>query len=356
MRRSRPRLEPRPPVRGTAFVGAEARREGEAPGEARPSRVALDVMGGDDAPDAPLAGAAAALDEWGGGLRILAVGEPKAIAEARERIGGPDGEGFGILPARQRIEPHEPPAQAVRRKRDSSIVVGLEALRDGRADAFISAGSTGAVMVGSHLILGPLPGVERPAVGAMFPTADGPTLVLDVGANVGSRPEHLHQFARLGAIYVRDLLGAEHPRIGLLNVGEEAGKGDDLAVAAYRLLEEDPSLDFVGNVEGHQIIQARCDVLVCDGFVGNALLKFYESMAGFVLDLLRRRFSGVREELEEIFQFLDYTEYGGAPLLGVNGVSIICHGSSPPRAIKNAIGLALDSVRSGMVRDMAAGL
>lgn len=319
-------------------------------------RIALDVMGGDEAPDIPLAGAAAALAESDGAVEILAVGDPEAMEAAAQRSPNLDLAAFRILPARERIEPDEPPAHAVRRKRDSSIVVGLEAIRAGEADAFISAGSTGAVMAGSLLILGPLPEVDRPAVGAMFPTADGPTLVLDAGANVGSRPEHLHQFARLGAIYVRDLLGIARPRIGLLNVGEEEEKGDELAVAVHRLLDRDPSLNFVGNVEGHEIIHARCDVLVCDGFVGNALLKFYESMAGFVLGLLRRRFTGAREELEEIFQFLDYAEYGGAPLLGVNGVSIICHGSSSPRAIKNAIRVAVDSVRSGMVRDMAADL
>lgn len=320
-------------------------------------RIALDVMGGDDSPDVPLAGAAAALAEAGeGAFRILAVGDPVAIEAAVGRTPELDPAALEILPARERIEPDEPPAHAVRRKRDSSIVVGLQAVRDGEADAFISAGSTGAVMAGSWLVLGALPGVDRPAVGASFPTSDGPTLVLDAGANVGSRPEHLHQFARLGAVYARDLVHIDAPRIGLLNVGEEEEKGDDVAVAAHRLLRADPTLNFVGNVEGHQIIRARCDVLVCDGFVGNALLKFYESIAGFVLGLLRERFAGARRELEEIFQFLDYTEYGGAPLLGVNGVSIICHGSSPPRAIKNAVRVALESVRSGMVADMAADL
>lgn len=320
-------------------------------------RIALDVMGGDDAPDVPLAGAAAALAEAeDDALRILAVGDPATIESAVRRSPGLDLGDLEILPALQRIEPHEPPAHAVRRKRDSSIVVGLQAVRDGEADAFISAGSTGGVMAASLLVLGALPGVDRPAVGATFPTSNGPTLVLDAGANVGSRPEHLHQFARLGSVYVRDLVRIDAPRIGLLNVGEEEEKGDDVAQATYRLLAGDPTLHFVGNVEGHQIIRSRCDVLVCDGFVGNALLKFYESIAGFVLGLLRERFAGARQELEEIFQFLDYTEYGGAPLLGVNGVSIICHGSSPPRAIKNAIRLAGASARSGMVADMAADL
>ncbi|MFQ5677939.1 MAG: phosphate acyltransferase PlsX [Gemmatimonadota bacterium] len=319
-------------------------------------RIALDSMGGDDAPGAPVAGAAAALRAAGDELEILAVGDPEAIRCAVGEHPEVDPDRFRILPAREMIEPQEPPALAVRRKRDSSIVVGLETLRRGEADAFVSAGSTGAVMAASLLILGPLPGVDRPAVGAMFPTSDGPTLVLDVGANVGSRPEHLHQFARLGSMYVRDLRRVAAPRVGLLNVGEEAKKGDDLAVATYRLLHSDPVLHFVGNVEGHEIIQGRCEVLVCDGFAGNVLLKFYESVAGFVLGLLHGGSAGADAELREIFRFLDYAEYGGAPLLGVDGVSIICHGASSPRAMKNAIGVAVEAVRSEIIRDMTQDL
>lgn len=313
----------------------------------------MDALGGDGAPDVPVAAAQDALEAWPDEVEILLVGPPERIGPAL------DGElpaGLSILPAARGIGPDEPPALAIRRKPDSSIAVGLEALRDGTADAFISAGSTGAVMAGSVLTLGLLPGVDRPPVGALFPTAEGRVLVLDAGANVDSRPEHLHQFAHLGAIYLRDLLEIERPRIGLLNVGEEAEKGEDRVQAAYRLLAADRSLRFVGNVEGHRIIEGVCDVLVCDGFVGNALLKFYESMAGFILDVLRRSGATPESDLEEVFRFLDYTEVGGAPLLGVDGVSIICHGSSPPRAIKNAIRAAIDSVRSGMVADMRKDL
>lgn len=321
-----------------------------------PLRIALDAMGGDGAPEVVVAGAAAALESDGGDLEVLLVGRPALLEPCLARRDRPAGERIRILPASQVILPDEAPALAVRRKPESSIVVGLEAVRDGEADAFISAGSTGAVMAASLLILRPLPGVDRPPVAAVFPTADSPTLVLDAGANVNSRPEHLRQFAHLGAIYVRDLLDVPSPRVGLLNVGEEEEKGDELAVAAHRLLRRDSSLRFVGNVEGHRIIEGLCDVLVCDGFVGNALLKFYESMAGFVLELLRERYSRDDAELDDLFRFLDYTEYGGAPLLGVNGVSIICHGASPPRAIWNAIRVAGESVRSGIVEDMARDL
>ncbi len=316
-------------------------------------RVAVDVLGGDAAPDAPIAGALAALAAWPDEVSVCLVGPP---LEIESRLADAPGEGISVVAAEERIEPGEAPALSVRRKPRSSIVRGLEVVHEGGADALISAGSTGAVMAASVLTLGVLPGVDRPPVGALFPTATGRMLVLDVGANVDSRPRQLHQFALLGSIYLRDSLSIDRPRVGLLNVGEEAEKGDDVAVATHRLLAGDPDLEFVGNVEGHQIIEGPCDVLVCDGFVGNVLLKFYESMAGFILRLLGE--SGIRGhvDLDRMLRFLDYTEYGGAPLLGVDGVVVICHGSSPPRAIKNAIRAAIDSVAAGMVSDMRRAL
>ena len=316
-------------------------------------RIALDAMGGDGAPDVPIAAAVAALDQSDASLEVLLVGDADVIGP---RLPVPMPERLRILAASESIGVDESPALAVRRKPDSSIVVGLQALKDGSADAFLSAGSTGAVMAGSLLILGQLPGVDRPAVGALVPTAVGKVLVLDAGANVATRPQNLHQFARLGTVYLRDMLGIERPRVGLLNVGEEAEKGDDLAVAAFGLLSSDTTLNFVGNVEGHRIIDGVCDVLVCDGFVGNVLLKFYESMAGFVTGLLSESFPGARSELEGIFRFLDYTGVGGAPLLGVAGVTILCHGASPPRAIRNAIKIAVDAVRAGTIDALASEL
>jgi len=318
--------------------------------------VALDVTGGDRAPRAPVQGAASAVgaDE---DLEVLLIGEPSrvrdvlasldATSRARERL--------EVVEARDRIDPEEPPAMAVRRKPDSAIVKGLRMVAGGEADAFVSAGSTGAVMAGSLLELEALPGVDRPAIGAVFPTVDTPTLVLDVGANVNCRPRHLHQFAHLGLIYAREMLDRTSPRIGLLNVGEEAKKGDEVVAAAHDLLSDDGALNFVGNVEGNQIISGSCDVLVCDGFVGNALLKFFESMAEFVVGWLDSHGGGddAPSGLWELLSVLDYAEYGGAPLLGVNGVSIVCHGSSSPRAIENALGFAARSVRSGMVEHLA---
>lgn len=320
--------------------------------------VALDAMGGDGAPETPLRAAREALESDGGDLAILLVGDP-AVLDGPVRAAGRSPDRLRVVPAVEVIGMDEPPVLAVRRKKDSSIVVGLELLRAGRADAFVSAGSTGAVLAGSLFVLGRLPGVDRPTVGAMFPTSGKPVLVLDAGANVNCRPAHLHQFARLGSIYMRDLRGTREPRVGLLNVGEEEEKGDDLALATHRLLREDPALHFVGNVEGNRIIEGTCDVLVTDGFVGNVLLKFYESMAGFITRLLRRgREAGAEADtqLEEILHMLDYTEYGGAPLLGVDGVVVLCHGSSPPRAIRNALSVAAESVTAGMVADMERDL
>lgn len=316
-------------------------------------RIALDAMGGDGAPSAPVAAAVEVLQAAEGGLEILLVGDPERIDEALTRAGGkPDG--LHVVAATETVSMEESPVRAVRRKPDSSIRVGLDLQLDGEADAFVSAGSTGAIMAASLLTLGPLPGVDRPAVGAVLPTADRPVLAIDVGANVGCRPRHLLQFAHLGAIYLRDLDDRDTPRVGLLNVGEEAEKGDDILVEAHRLLASDPDLRFVGNVEGDSVIEGACDVLVCDGFVGNVLLKFYESIAGFVVELVDQALDGRRDPgLERVLRLLDYTEHGGAPLLGVDGVVIVCHGSSPPRALENAVRVARRSVDSGMVADLA---
>ena len=318
-------------------------------------RVALDAMGGEDAPRVPVRAALDALDR-DDDLEILLVGRPAAVREALgERASAR--RGLEVVAASEVVAMDEPPVQAVRRKRDSSIAVGLRLQRTGEADAFVSAGSTGAVMAASHLVLGPLPGVDRPAVAALFPTAAGQVLVLDVGAHVGARPRHLRQFAHLGAIYFRDLMGEGAPRVGLLNVGEEAEKGDEVVQEAHRLLAADADLRFVGNVEGDGIVAGACDVLVCDGFVGNVLLKFYESVAELVVELAGE---GPRGEpsagLERVLEVLDYTRHGGAPLLGVEGVSVICHGASPPRAVRNALGVAARCVRSGMVEDLARDL
>ena len=313
-------------------------------------RIALDAMGTDRHPAVEVEGAVGALRESEAGLEVVLVGDSRRIRREMARLGVSESDQLSIIHATERIEPGEGPATAVRRKPDSSIVVGLNLQKSGEVDAFVSAGSTGAVMAASLFILRPLPGVDRPAVATLLPTATGPMVMLDAGANVDCKPSHLVQFARLGAVYAHDVLGREPPRVGLLNIGEEPEKGNELAVETHRLLRE-TGLNFVGNVEGREIIRGACDVLVTDGFVGNVLLKFYESVAGFVFGLLRRELAEdvTEAKIGHVTRILDYAEYGGAPLLGVNGISIICHGGSPPRAITNALKAAVTASNAHMI-------
>ncbi|MFC1660655.1 phosphate acyltransferase PlsX [Gemmatimonadota bacterium] len=321
-------------------------------------RIALDAMGTDNAPWNEIEGAILALQAPDADFEIVLVGDEGKVDQALSRYPGANRERLGIVHAPDRIEPGEAPASAVRRKQRSSIVVGVKLQKAGAVDAFVSAGSTGAVMASSLIFLRPLTGVDRPPIGAMLPTSERPTLLVDAGANVDCKPRHLVQFAHLGRIYAQDLMGVPSPRIGLLNIGEEPEKGNELAVETNGLLEKE-DLNFVGNIEGREIIRGGCDVLVCDGFSGNLLLKFYESVAEFVIGLLRRETKVHHSEgldLDEIFRVLDYAEIGGAPLLGVNGVTIIMHGESPPKAICNAIGVAAQGVRSSMVDHMAREL
>jgi len=321
-------------------------------------RIALDAMGTDSAPRNEIEGALRALEDSSEEIEILLVGDEDGIGRELSRHARVPPRGLSIVHAPDRIVPGEAPASAVRRKPESSIVVGVKLQKEGRADAFVSAGSTGAVMASSLLFLRPLAGVDRPAIGTILPTSGSPTLLLDAGANVDCKPHHLLQFAQLGRIYAQDLLGVENPRIGLLNIGEEPEKGNELSVEAHKLLLAS-SLNFIGNIEGRGIIQGGCDVLVCDGFAGNLILKFYESVAEFIIGLLGRELKANDAHdlnLNEIFRVLDYEEYGGAPLLGVNGVSIIMHGSSSPKAISNGIGVAARAVESAMVSDMTIEL
>ncbi|HKJ02983.1 MAG TPA: phosphate acyltransferase PlsX [Longimicrobiales bacterium] len=321
-------------------------------------RIVLDAMGTDHAPAAEVAGAIAALHEMDDDIEVVLVGD-QAVIEAELARHEPVPRGRLVVHhAPDRVTGSDAPASVLRRKPESSIVVGLKLVQSGGADAFVSAGSTGAVMATSLFTLRPLPGVDRPAIGTVLPTASGPCLMLDAGANVDCKPLHLVQFAHLGNIYAQDLMGIERPRVALLNIGEEPEKGDELTVETHRLLTAAQGLDFVGNVEGRDIILGVCDVVVCDGFVGNVLLKFYESVAEFIIGLLKEQLRQVAEQvdLEDVFRVLDYAEYGGAPLLGVGGVSMICHGESSPRAIQNALAAAARAVRSDMVNHIAREL
>jgi glycerol-3-phosphate acyltransferase PlsX len=321
-------------------------------------RIALDAMGSDRAPAVEVEGAVGALLDRDDDVRVVLVGDTGRIEAELARFPDAPRDRLEIHHASEVIEMGEAPATAIRRKRDSSIVVGVNLLKAGEVDAFISAGSTGAVMAASLVTLRTIPGVDRPPVGARIPTATGRCLALDVGANVDTKPHQLVQFAQLGSVYAEDMLGIDNPRVGLLNIGTEPEKGNEVVVEAYGLLEQTPHLNFIGNVEGREIVGGKCDVLVADGFVGNVMLKFYESVAGLITGMLRRELveAGIQLDLDRIFRSLDYAGIGGAPLLGVNGVVIICHGGSPPLAIRNAIGVAAQSVQRRMVEHMAARL
>lgn len=323
------------------------------------ARLALDAMGGDHAPQAPIAAALMAAEELGAAHHLQLVGRADVIraeltaqlaaapalrAEAASR--------FEIVDAPDVIEMTDKPSVAIRGKPNSSMAVGIRLQAEGRSDAFVSAGNTGAQMAASTFILRLHEGLTRPAIGTVFPTARQPVVVLDSGANVDCSAAELVQFARLGHVYARDILGRERPAIGLLSIGEEAEKGNAAVKEAHQLLRTAAGLNFLGNVEGRDIPMGACDrgpldVVVCDGFTGNVLLKFYESVAPMLFGMLQK--AGVtREQLGAVVHSLDYAKYGGAPLLGVKGVSIICHGKSSPEAIKNGILAGIRAFESRM--------
>ena len=327
------------------------------------ARIALDAMGGDHAPHATIAGALLALRELAPAHSIQLVGRTEDIErELAKALAGDDGprKRLTIVEAPQVVEMSDKPAAVLRGKANSSMAVGLKLQAAGESDAFVSAGNTGAQMAASTLILKLHDGLTRPAIGTVFPTVNHPVVVLDSGANVDCTAEELVQFARLGATYAEDILGRKNPSVGLLNIGEEVEKGNAAVKEAHQtLLESD--LNFQGNVEGRDILagateRGPIDVVVCDGFVGNVLLKFYESVPPMVLALLAR--SGMDPvQLKRAFsKEFDYSEHGGAPLLGVRGVSIISHGKSSPNAIKNAILVALRAVESRMTEHIGRRL
>jgi phosphate acyltransferase len=319
------------------------------------ARIALDAMGGDHAPHATVAGALLALGELDPAHSLQLVGRTEDIErELAAQLAQDQAprHRLTVVDAPQVIEMSDKPAAVLRAKANSSMAVGLKLQATGESDAFVSAGNTGAQMAASTLILKLHEGLTRPAIGTVFPTVNHPVVVLDSGANVDCSAEELVQFARLGATYAEDILGRKNPSVGLLSIGEEAEKGNAAVKEAHQaLLESD--LNFQGNIEGRDILtgatdRGPIDVVVCDGFVGNVLLKFYESVPPMILALLAR--SGVDPvQLRRAFsKEFDYSEHGGAPLLGVRGVSIISHGKSSPNAIKNAILVALRAVESRM--------
>lgn len=325
--------------------------------------VALDAMGGDHAPGVVIEGALQAVRDLD--ARVTLVGQPERVEAELRRLGADNDHRLQIAPASEVIAMAEHPATAVRQKENSSIVVGMRLVRGGHAGAFVSAGNTGAMLAAALFHLQRIPGIERPALATVFPTSLGFTLLVDVGANADCKPEYLAQFGLMGAIYAERVLGVARPRVALLSIGEEEGKGNQLVQRAYSLLQALP-LQFVGNVEGKDVPAGAADVVVCDGFVGNVLIKFAEGVASAIGGIIRQELTaslftrllagGLRPAFRRAYARLDYSEYGGAPLLGVRGVAIVAHGRSDARAIRNAIRVAQRAAEHDLVGTIAAGV
>jgi glycerol-3-phosphate acyltransferase PlsX len=335
-----------------------------------PSVIALDAMGSDRAPKPEIEGAIHAARHYGVG--VLLVGPEAVIKAELDRHPTAVRLPLEIVHASEVITMEDKAVQAVRSKRDSSMRVGLRLVREGRAAGFVTAGNTGAAMASAKMVLGALPGLDRPALAAVFPTAPGTAaILLDVGANVDCKPHNLEQFAVMGEIYFRSMFGrsgfssARRPRVGLLSIGEEETKGNELTRESFQLLKRLP-LNFVGNVEGRDLFNGHVDVIVADGFVGNVALKISEGVAGLVRTVLKESLKATitrqvgymlsRSAFSEFKKRIDHTEYGGAPLLGVKGVCIITHGSSNANAIKNAVRVAAEFSQRHINESIEQGL
>jgi glycerol-3-phosphate acyltransferase PlsX len=313
-------------------------------------KIVVDAMGGDFAPGVVIDGAVLAVQEYD--LEVVLVGDQTRINAllAKKKY---DHKKLSVVHASEVIDMHDSPALSVRRKRDSSMVVGVKLVKDGKGDAFFSAGNTGAEVCAATLTLGLMPGVERPGIATVMPSLKGIFLVIDVGANIDPKPLHLLQYAVMGSVYSQQILNKPNPTVGLLNVGEEESKGTGFLKEAHELLSKS-HLNFIGNVEGKHLFAGDCDVIVCDGFVGNVTLKVTESLAEAMQTFLKRHILStpmgvlggllLKPTFKKFKKEIDYSEYGGAPLLGVNGVAIIGHGRSDARAIKNAIRVAKEEV------------
>ena len=318
------------------------------------TRIAVDAMGGDYAPDEIVAGAIRASAELD--VDILLVGDRQQIESSLKKHGGLDKSEIEIVPAEGVVTMEEDALTGIRRKPKSSINVAMNLVKQQKAEAVVSAGHSGAAMAAALLRLGRLKGIDRPALGAVFPTIvpGKSVIVLDVGANVDSKPKYLEQFALMGTIYSRYVLGIEEPKVGLINIGEESSKGDELSVKTHQLLQENKQIPFVGNAEGRDVLSGDFDVIVCDGFVGNVLLKFAEAVGEVMLQILREELpkgwrgklgtAVLKPNLRNIKQRIDHAEHGGALLFGVAGVCIISHGSSRSPSIFNAIRQATEAI------------
>ncbi len=311
-------------------------------------RIAVDAMGGDFAPEMPVAGAIEAVSEYG--IEIILVGDKEKIQNILKNRSYPENK-INIVHASEVVFMEESPSVAIRKKKDSSIRKTVELVKNKEADACVSAGHSGVMMATSLLLLGKLPKVDRPAIITAMPSLSGFFYLIDVGANVDCKPKNLVQFAHMGDAYFKAIFNGKPPKIALLSIGEEDTKGNELTKEAFKLLKE-ADLNFIGNIEGKDIFSSTVDLIVCDGFTGNIVLKVSEGLAETIMKLLRREIASkqigklgylmIKSALKDFKKKTDYSEYGGAPLLGINGTSIVCHGRSTSIAIKNAIKVAIE--------------
>jgi phosphate acyltransferase len=307
-------------------------------------KIVVDAMGGDHAPEATVEGAVLAAKEYE--VEIILIGISDSIQAVLDRFDPDHSLPIQVVHAEEVVEMDDIPGKVLRSKRKSSMKIGLDLLKDGTGSAFVSAGNTGAVLAYSTIILRPLKGVDRPAITVQLPTLKGNAILLDAGANVDCKSNQLFQFGIMGHVFAEYILGVENPRVGLLSIGEEDGKGNEIVKETFQMLKAS-HINFIGNIEGKEVYRGNADVIVCDGFTGNVALKISESLAEMIGANLKRMFQSswasklgyllLKPQLDKFKKKVDYSETGGAPLLGVNGVVIIAHGSSSPKAIKNAI-------------------
>ena len=308
-------------------------------------KIVVDAMGGDYAPEVPVQGAVEALQE-NTNISIVLVGRTDAIKEQLAKYTY-DKERIEIVHAEEVIGFDEPPVMAVRKKKDSSIVVGMKLVKKGEADAFVSAGSTGAILVGGQMIVGRIKGIERAPLPPLIPTAKGPALLIDCGANVDARASHLVQFAQMGSIYMKHVVGVDNPKVAIVNIGAEEEKGNQLVKETYPLLKECKDINFIGSIEARNIPKGDADVIVCDAFVGNVILKMYEGVGGVLLKKVKGTLMTslktkigallIKKELKETLKTFQMDQYGGAPLLGLKGLVVKTHGNSKAIEVKNSI-------------------
>ena len=324
--------------------------------------IALDVMGGDQAPKAPVKGAIAALSRTQKDIKIILLGDKSII---HQELNGFTSDRLEIIHATEHVTMDDIASKVIKSKSDSSMVKGIHLVKDNKANAFISAGNTGAQMATSILALGRIPHVKRPALSVFFPAITGGKILCDVGANPDVTTEHLLQFAIMSSVYLDHVEGVKNPKVGLINIGEEPSKGSELYQEAYSLLKRELP-NFIGNVESRNILVSEADVLVCDGFVGNTIIKFAEGWVASFADMIKKKITSkarykigaqmVQPALDEIRNKYDYEEHGGTPLLGINGISIVCHGASTSKAIMNSIILAQKSINEKLIEDISKGI